>query len=377
MPRPQLKKRSDGRYVCREGKKFFYGKTQSEAYAKRDAWIREQQAGIRVENADKTFSEYAASWLPVYMKNVRTKNYNEFARMLQRASDAMQNPKLKDVTPTDIKAAYNSVEGMSKSYIAKFCSCLVNVFKTAVGDGAIIRNPTDSVARPKGPSGTHRALTDHEISIVRELSGSRFGPATMCMLYAGLRRGEVLYLDIDRDVDFEARTVTVRGAIAFDDGNDPLESKGKTANARRVIPLLAPLAECLEGRHGLVASKLNGETMSRSSFQTAWDSWKAEFEEKVNNGKREDFDLRIADQLAHGANPEDLPSWIQCTIRTHDFRHTFCTMLYEADVDIKTAQEWMGHAEPAMIMRIYAHLSEKKRMQSEMRLRSKLDEIVK
>ncbi len=36
-----------------------------------------------------------------------------------------------------------------------------------------------------------------------------FGLCAMVMMYAGLRRGEVLYLDIDRDVDFENKTLTV------------------------------------------------------------------------------------------------------------------------------------------------------------------------
>ena len=35
-------------------------------------------------------------------------------------------------------------------------------------------------------------------------------------------------------------------------------------------------------------------------------------------------------------------------------------MLYDANVDIKTAMKWMGHTDEKMIMRIYAHLSEQK-----------------
>ena len=46
-------------------------------------------------------------------------------------------------------------------------------------------------------------------------------------------------------------------------------------------------------------------------------------------------------------------------IRCHDFRHTYCTMLYEAGIDLKTAQRWMGHADEKMILRIYAHLTER------------------
>ncbi len=34
-------------------------------------------------------------------------------------------------------------------------------------------------------------------------------------------------------------------------------------------------------------------------------------------------------------------------------------MLYEAGIDLKTAQRWMGHADEKMILRIYAHLTER------------------
>ena len=50
---------------------------------------------------------------------------------------------------------------------------------------------------------------------------------------------------------------------------------------------------------------------------------------------------------------------LQHIIRCHDFRHTYCTMLYEAGIDLKTAQRWMGHADEKMILRIYAHLTER------------------
>jgi len=35
-------------------------------------------------------------------------------------------------------------------------------------------------------------------------------------------------------------------------------------------------------------------------------------------------------------------------------------MLYDAGVDVKTAQRWLGHTDPAITMRIYTHLSEER-----------------
>ena len=44
----------------------------------------------------------------------------------------------------------------------------------------------------------------------------------------------------------------------------------------------------------------------------------------------------------------------------HQLRHTYATMLYDADVDVKTAQKLLGHKDLSVTMKIYTHLSEKK-----------------
>jgi len=60
-------------------------------------------------------------------------------------------------------------------------------------------------------------------------------------------------------------------------------------------------------------------------------------------------------------------------IRCHDFRGTFCTMCYEADVPIKTLQKWMGHTDPTVLMKFYAKLTEEKELYDT----TKLNDITK
>jgi len=40
-------------------------------------------------------------------------------------------------------------------------------------------------------------------------------------------------------------------------------------------------------------------------------------------------------------------------------------MLYDAGVDLKTAQKWMGHADIKMTQAIYTHLSENREKEAE------------
>ncbi len=43
----------------------------------------------------------------------------------------------------------------------------------------------------------------------------------------------------------------------------------------------------------------------------------------------------------------------------HQLRHTYCTMLYLAGVDLKTASKLMGHSDVKITLDIYTHLDEK------------------
>lgn len=45
------------------------------------------------------------------------------------------------------------------------------------------------------------------------------------------------------------------------------------------------------------------------------------------------------------------------TITPHVFRHTFCTNMANAGMDIKSLQYLMGHSDAAITMNVYAHAS--------------------
>ena len=128
----------------------------------------------------------------------------------------------------------------------------------------------------------------------------------------------MLHLNIDRDVDFEKKTIAVRGAVSFSEGNRPKLTKGKTASAIRTVPLLPPLEEALKGRHGLVCHKENGGIMSQSAFACKYESYITFLETKLNGIHKRWYGKTNEQKqlLAEGK----LPPWKEINIRCHDFR---------------------------------------------------------
>lgn len=363
MPKLSIKKRADGRYLCRYKGVCFYGQTQSEALSKRDAYRRDLEDGLRDAALGVTVTAYAARWIDIYKADVSITTYNAYAHYLNLICQSIGSMRMKDVTPSDIQNLYRQQSGKSGSHIRKFCATCKAMFEAAVNDGVMNRNPCLKARRPSGEEGTHRVLAPWEYALVEDMVGRHdFALAAMLMLYAGLRRGEALAFNIDRDVDFAEGILHVREAVAFP-SNQPIVKATKTASGIREIPLFEPLRKALMGKHGLISANTFDTIMSESSFRRKWDSYLIALETQLN-GCHKRWYAKTREHKAILASGGTLPPWKPVSIRTHDFRHSFCSMLYNADVDLKTAMKWMGHADEKMILKIYAHLSVEKEKQS-------------
>jgi integrase len=155
-------------------------------------------------------------------------------------------------------------------------------------------------------------------------------PAFMCMLYTGLRRGEVLALNVDRDVDFQAMTITVCEAVRFE-VNQPIIAAPKTEASIRVIPMIDVQSDTQKSIHRLVAPDHSGGYMLKTAFNKAWSGFIKNLEEVYNGRPRQVHGQGIC-QLSSNET-----AWKTVNIRPHDLRHSYCTMLYDSGIDLKTA----------------------------------------
>ena len=366
MPAESFKPRKDGRYLVRYKGKPFYGYSQKEAIAKREEYKRMEALGLVSTKTNPLFRDYAQQWLETYKCNVSPSLKRNYTSYIKRANEFLGKKTLKEITRTNIVTAYNSVAGMSGSTCRKFSMTINAIMEAACADGLIPRNPCKGVKVPKGPEGSHRCLETWEKELVVQAvnTGHRFALAAVIMLYTGMRRGEVLALDIDEDVDFDEDVVHVRRAIQFD-GSVPKLSNTKTEAGVRDIPLLPQLKSILTGRHGMVLpGNREGGYISETQLRELVTSYNNLLSNMANGGIQRRWWGRTKEHKAILASGGTLPPYREVNIRCHDFRHTFCTMLYEADIDLKTTQRWMGHADEQMILHVYAHLTDKQEQKS-------------
>lgn len=317
---------ADGKRI----RKAFTGKTLAECRAKRDAFLAARSAATAAAKP-QTVGAWAAQWRAVYGSSAGYSQNRTVEIDVRRLCAFLGTMQLDAVQQVHVQAYAQSVAHYAKSTVNKIKATTNRIFAAAVANGYILRNPCDGVRWQNVGAGTHRFLEPWEIqAITAHWQDHHAGIWAMLMLYAGLRRGEALALrwaDIDGDV------IHVRQGVHFED-NTPISGAPKTPAAVRDVPLMGPLKTALQAAPHVgqyICLGAAGQPVTSSIWASGWIAY--------NNAM-----TRASGQPFN--------------VRAHDLRHTFASMLYDAGVDIKTAQKLLGHTSPELTMRIYTHLSD-------------------
>ena len=378
MPRKKketLKKRSDGRYRCKYHGLQFYGDSPDAAFDARDEYIRNQEKGFQRQSV----TDYALPWLKRSYPEVRDSTYVGLAIHLQHLVDEIGDKYLDAVVPSDLKLVYAvQYKGRSNSYIKAAKQLFSALFDSAVADGLCRFNPArDKTAKPqKGKKPKERKLTKQQRLWIETLcTDHRAWPAVMTMLYAGVRPQEMKAINIDRDVDFKAKTITVRETAHIDPENGQkyaYTEEGKTDWSNRVIPLFPPLEEALKGRHGYLITSAHGKRVTVQTWKTAWKSYIFSMETAIN-GIQKRWYGRTKEHKKILEAGEELPEWVDFDITPYTLRHAFCSMICRDNgVELNTCRRWMGHADAKMILKVYDSVSEDRSEKEREKVESRL-----
>ena len=182
MPRPKkqhLKRRPDGRYACRYKGEWFYGLTEDEALAAREAYKEAEKAG-QIFDPSVTVKKYAAAWLPIARPAVSDSTYHQLAIHLDHLISLVGDIPLCDVQPLQIKEVYSTrYLGLSQSYISAAKQIYTALFDSAVENRLCQINPARSKdAQPhRGATGRPpRPCRRHGDAVCRHPSAGDEGP---------------------------------------------------------------------------------------------------------------------------------------------------------------------------------------------------------
>ena len=356
-----MKKRADGRY-CKQiligyspgGKrkmKTIYGQTIKDVEKKERDLRRDIDKGLLpILNDDITVGAWADEWLKTYKSGV---SYNTNIRY-RNIIDVHIKPRIGDYKLNQVKLAtvqrlINDMSDYSASTIKKFKDTMHQMYEAAIINELTLKDPTVGLVLPKKQTEERQPVNEQTVEkIVKFAQLNDIGVFALTLLYTGMRRGEIIALDW-KDIDFKNKCIKVSKSVVFH-GNKPVVSPTKTKSSNRTVPILDILyCALVEYRKKYIEAygkniddlpvfvNSLGERHTNTSQRKLWLKFIKEFKEY--SGMKEEFGM-------------------------HQLRHTFCTLLYKAGVDLKTTQSILGHSDISITLKIYTHLDQEQKLQS-------------
>lgn len=213
----------------------------------------------------------------------------------------------------------------------------------AVRHGQISRNVCgkDGQPAPTVPKKKTKSLKKGEIAdVVKKLRSSDLFPQAMLALFCGLRAGEVLALRWS-SIDLDGKVLQVKESVEEIAGRPLAIKQPKTEDSIRRVTLPNIAVDALRAHRrqqleqrlarglgklpddALVFAALDGGPLRRTALSSRW--------------------AEIVDDLG-------LPD-----VTFHGLRHSHASQLIREKVDIVTISRRLGHANPSITLKIYAH----------------------
>lgn len=316
-----------------EGKRHYVSApTEAEASVKAAMMLRDLEENKTVVTGNTTVSEWAYKAVKVYKTNqadITQKKYIQ--RMKSCILSEIGNMPLKQVKPLHCQNTLNLQKGKSKRQINEVAQTLNFIFRKALENNLITSNPAEYLTKPSGTKTSRRSLTDNERKHFQKVCADDRFIVFLLMYFCGCRPSE-------------AREVKGMD-IQMVDGVNALHIRGtKTARSDRVVPLPDPLYERIKdtGKFKYAAPNENGSKHTDKSYGRA-----------VKSLYRQ-MNISMGCKVYRNSLIPPLP--LADDFVPYCLRHTYCTDLQKAGVDIRAAQYLMGHSDIKLTANIYTHL---------------------
>ena len=328
--------------------KTFHGTARDADSALRD--LIDQQAPA-VDGVGATFGQLLDQWLEecerLDLSPTTLRTYQ--AQIKRTIRPRLEKVPLTALTAKHLDDLYGAMKASGKSTktIRNHHAIISAALHQAVRWGWVKTNVAQMAKPPRVP---RTQVSAPSVEVVRQVieeaenRDPRLAPFFMLAALTGMRRGELCALrwtDLDLTlgiVEVSRSVVVVPGGLA--------EKSTKTDRARKValdavgIALLTEYRAQVDEWAKEAGAKLAKDAFVFSPFVEATTPFRPD---NVTS-----FFIRVRDAV--GA-----PS-----VRLHDLRHFTATQLIGAGVDIRTVAERLGHTDPSLTLRVYAHVIEQR-----------------
>ena len=305
-----------------------------------------------------TLKQWGEKWFQIH---ISMKEYNTQSKIRNLLDNhiypELGKIKLKDLKVFHIREFQNKMieKGLTET-CNRSISTVKRILNDAIENDIIQKNVAFNVKSVKFTRIEKEPLSVNEDKLLLEVAKKhKYGLFFMVLRYTGLRREEIVPLSID-DIDLNNKKISINKAVYFKNNKPYIKSTKNRKN--RKVPILDIIYEPLKER--IEFCKQNKQKLL--------------FTKQTDNKMLSITAIRCMLRSFLYAMNKQSDKEISFTL--HQLRHSYCTMLYYSGIDIKKAEELMGHSSADMVYNIYAHLDEE-REHAEENLNKYLNSIYK
>jgi integrase len=305
--------------------------------------IQAGQAGF-TDAAKLSVREYFDRWLDATaptLRDVTVRRYRDIVRL--HIAGVIGGTPLAKLTPADVQRLYaNRLRVLSPATVRYIHAVLHHALDDAVTWGLLFRNVADVVQPPqKARNEMHTWNAEQVGRVLRAAADDPLETFWRLAIFTGMRRGELLALKWP-DFDLDAGALFVQRSLGRGLTSRLEEGEPKSRSGRRRIALSPSVVESLK-RHRV------RQLEYRLAVGDAYRDHGYIFVNETGGFIHPNVLYRRFRGLTARAG---VP-----VIRFHDLRHTSATLLLAEGVHGKIVQERLGHANIAMTLDLYSHVT--------------------
>lgn len=349
-----------GRYKDRFNKiKYIYGTKLSEVKKELAVAIAENIQFTSIRD-DIKLDDWFNRWIEVYKKkSVRPNTLREYTHIYNKnISPFLGNRNINSFVKSDIQTLIDKIADDNYKYERqnKIKVILNDMFSRAIEDDLMIKNPAKGVKlRADKELKAFTLTTKQQIEFLEASKGTFYDNLYNVALNTGLRPGELFALTLD-DIHFDEGYIDVNKTLVYqkylDDTCKTFHIEPpKTKQSYRQVPINSECIKYLEKQFELkdIVKCKRPKEQNNYLFVTSYNT-------PLNSQIYSDSIKAIVKQINLARSfDNEFP-----VFSGHTLRHTFATRCFEAGVQAKVVQSYLGHATLKMTMDLYTHVTEER-----------------
>jgi len=331
---------------------YVYAPTLEELRQKEEVIQRDLLDGIDYAGGEITVAELVDRYINL-RRGLKENSMRAYGSAINRIhTDPFGSRMIRSVRLSDGKGWFVSLhdKGLKQNTIGILQSVLRPAFEMAVDDDMIRKNPFKFKLSDVIPNDAYvrsaltKAQQERYLQFIRDHGKDNYYDDIVILLGTGLRVSE-LYGLTKADIDFDRRCIHINKQLCRTADKPYFIAPPKTSSGNRSIPMTdtdyMAFRRVLENRgHPKVEMMVDGY----SGFLFLDKDGKPKVAMHLENymrGMQRKYIKKHGNTLSR--------------VTPHVLRHTFCTNMQQAGIDIKSLQYLMGHSNASVTLDVYTH----------------------